>query len=297
MDGTVAHYRSGSAANRFGNHGMTVDGCAAHGNEEIFRSGKSRVADHPLHGVIDGAGDNGINEMRTEFSDRPHSSEDSTTFRLDLYVSVYDFLRLRLQHPLPGIDAHRELLPPLPGNEQRLRTPPDDARKSAVLVPLLPVAEDLSVLFTVRSQHVGSHQGQISFPGGRIEDGESYQQAALRELEEETGVVAAGVQVLGQLSPIYIPPSHSLVVPVVGMIEPPRQYQPSAREVTEIFDIPLSTFLDSSTLRLAPRSMGDLTIKVPQWHVHPTVPLWGATAMILNELLWLVREFQDSSER
>lgn len=207
-------------------------------------------------------------------------------------MPVHDYLRLRLQKPLPGLQAHRELLPPLPGNEQRLRTPPDDARQSAVLVPLLPSADELSVLFTLRSQHVGSHQGQISFPGGRIEQGESYQQAALREFEEETGIAAVDVLVLGQLSPIYIPPSHSLVVPVVGIVERPHHYQPSAHEVAEIFDIPLSKFLDSSTLRLAPRSVGDLTIKVPQWHVHPTVPLWGATAMILNELLWLVREFE-----
>jgi 8-oxo-dGTP pyrophosphatase MutT (NUDIX family) len=136
-----------------------------------------------------------------------------------------------------------------------------------------------------------SHRGQISFPGGRIDDGESEEDAALRELHEETGVDGKDVIVLGRMSDIYIPPSNSVVTPFLSIVQRPNSYRISEAEVQEIFDIPLMRFLDSSIRRSMKREMFETVVDVPYWHVHPDVPLWGATAMILNELVWLTKEY------
>ena len=203
---------------------------------------------------------------------------------------------MRLSEPLPGSDAHRELIPQFPGSLARLKGAPPDAKRSAVVVPLLLRMHTLpSVLFTLRSEGLRSHRGQISFPGGRIDDGETAQEAALRELTEETGVDAGSVVVLGALSEIYIPPSNAAVTPFVAMLQSPEHYTISEAEVTEIFDVPLMNFTDGAALRSAPRMIDGSHVDVPQWHVHPKVPLWGATAMILNELVWLTRDYLERS--
>ena len=207
-----------------------------------------------------------------------------------------DFLRHRLTQPLPGIDAHRELIPDIPDKESRLHPPPEGARQSAVLVPLITRPHTFpDVLFTLRSENLRSHRGQISFPGGRVDEGEEPIQAALRELFEETGVPIKAVQVLGTLTPIYIPPSNSSVIPVVGIIERPNDYTISEAEVREIFDVPLLTFMNPESMLIEPRAMYGTTVDVPHWRVHPDVMLWGATAMILNELVWISRDFVSNA--
>jgi 8-oxo-dGTP pyrophosphatase MutT (NUDIX family) len=207
-------------------------------------------------------------------------------------VELEDFLRGRLEQPLPGAAAHGELVPELPAARMRLKGAPPDARRSAVIVPLMPRPHALpDVLFTLRSESMRSHRGQISFPGGRIDDGESEEDAALRELHEETGVDGKDVIVLGRMSDIYIPPSNSVVTPFLSIVQRPNSYRISEAEVQEIFDIPLMRFLDSSIRRSMKREMFETVVDVPYWHVHPDVPLWGATAMILNELVWLTKEY------
>lgn len=203
-----------------------------------------------------------------------------------------DYLRQRLAQPLPGIDAHRELIPDIPDKESRLLPAPEGAKQSAVLVPLITRPHTFpDVLFTLRSENLRSHRGQISFPGGRVDEGEEPIQAALRELFEETGVLQSAVQVLGTLTPVYIPPSNSAVIPVVGIIQRPEDYTISEAEVREIFDVPLLTFMNPESLLSEPKAMYGTTVNVPHWRIHPDVMLWGATAMILNELVWITRDF------
>ncbi|RPI68420.1 MAG: CoA pyrophosphatase, partial [Ignavibacteriae bacterium] len=104
------------------------------------------------------------------------------------------------------------MVPYAPDVELRLKNPPATARKSAVLVPLLIREGGLpDVMFTLRSDTLRSHSGQISFPGGRMDEGEDAVTAALREMQEETGVEPESVMVLGALSDLYIPPSNSAV--------------------------------------------------------------------------------------
>ena len=207
-------------------------------------------------------------------------------------MELEDYLRDRLQRDLPGPKAHLEMIPDYPNAEQRVKGAPSTAKRSAVLLPLLTRAHTFpDVLFTLRSDNLSTHRGQISFPGGRLDEGESAKEAALREMHEETGVEPHDVIVLGQLSDLYIPPSNSAVTPFVGLVRRPSEYMISEAEVTEIFDVPLTRFVDKDNIQTMKRKIFDYDADVPYWHVHSEVPLWGATAMMLNELMWIVREF------
>lgn len=207
-------------------------------------------------------------------------------------MSLTDYLRDRLSGPLPGLEAHRTFVPNIPDAIRRLLPPPPDAKRSAVVVPI--VIEDPSdphVVFTVRSENLRSHKGQISFPGGRLEEGEDAVVGGLRELREEIGVRPQDVTIVGQLSPLYIPPSNSAVTPFVGILSRSGPWVISEDEVAEIIEVPLAQFLPPDTVRSTSRNLYGKPVDVPQWDIHPTIPLWGATAMILNELVWLVRDY------
>jgi 8-oxo-dGTP pyrophosphatase MutT (NUDIX family) len=210
-------------------------------------------------------------------------------------MHLIDRVASRLSGPLPGVQAHRQFVPAdMPGAADRLQQAPEGARRSAVLVPLLLRADDdVDVLFTLRTSTMRSHRGQISFPGGRVDDGEDAITAALREMYEETGVEAHDVTVLGSLSSIWVPPSNSAITPIVGLVRPPERYVPSEAEVEEIFTVPLSTLMDDASIHVEPWVLYERTVNVRHWRVHPRVPLWGATAMILNELLMLLSTESD----
>ena len=207
-------------------------------------------------------------------------------------MELFDFLAHRLQQPLPGIDAHRLFFPDELASISRIAEPPTDARKSAVLVPLIRTdAMWPLVLFTVRSERLTHHTGQISFPGGRLDPHEGPREAAIREFNEEVGIPSSAVEILGELSPIYIPPSNSAVTPIVGVIDRASHWPINEAEVQEVIEVPLSHFLDPSSRSMATRDVFRRQMEVPFWNIHPQTPLWGATAMILSELVAVTREF------
>ncbi len=209
-------------------------------------------------------------------------------------MDLIDFLNERLQKPLPGLEAHRVFIPDIPDAARRLLPPPAGARQSAVVVPIvLRENREPHIVFTVRSENLRSHKGQISFPGGRLDEGEDAVSAALRELHEEIGVDPRDVIILGGLSPLYIPPSNSAVTPIVAVLRTSGPWIISENEVTEVFEVPFSIFLAPNSIRSEMRMLYGVNVDVPQWDIHPTIPLWGATAMILNELLWLINEYQS----
>lgn len=122
-------------------------------------------------------------------------------------------------------------------------------RPAAVLVPLLARAEGPTLLFTRRTETVRHHKGEISFPGGGMEPGEDAVRAALREAEEEIGLVPERVEVVGLLDDV---PSIAgyVVTPVVAAVrQPPEAFQPAALEVSEPFEVPLARLLDPSIRR------------------------------------------------
>lgn len=142
-------------------------------------------------------------------------------------------------------------------------------------------AEPAGVILTVRREGMRTHAGQIAFPGGRIDPGESAIEAALREAHEELGLDPAGVEVLGTLAP-YRTVTDYIVTPVVGMIEPGPILSPHEPEVADWFEAPLDHVLDPANhLRRTALFRGrDRHYYEIGWNGHR---IWGATAaMIVN---------------
>ena len=195
-------------------------------------------------------------------------------------------LRSAYRAPLPGADAHRLLAPePRPG--WRPGEVPDHATPAAALVLLYPLDDAPHVLLTVRSGRLGKHAGQVSFPGGLVDAGESVREAALREAFEEVGLDPAAVRVAGALSPLYITVSNFAIHPVVGIAEATPSLRPSAAEVARLLPAPVADLADPGNLRRGTRWRGDLPCDVPYFEVR-NERIWGATAMVLAELLMML---------
>jgi len=120
-----------------------------------------------------------------------------------------------------------------------------ELRHAAVLVPMVNRADGPTVLLTQRTDHLSNHAGQVSFPGGHIEDDDaSPEDAALRETEEEVGLDRKHVTIIGRLSN-YVTRTGFLITPIVGIVEPPFDTTPDPHEVAEVFEVPLSFLLDN----------------------------------------------------
>lgn len=153
---------------------------------------------------------------------------------------------------------------------------------AAVLVPLV-LRDDLSVLLTRRADHLHHHPGQISFPGGRVEEGDASPVAtALRETYEEIGLDAAHVELLGAL-PDYVTGTGFRVTPVVGLVSTPFELALDAFEVAEAFEVPLSHFLDPTNHQ---RHSLQVEGRTRHFHAMPygDYYIWGATAGMLMSL-------------
>ena len=160
---------------------------------------------------------------------------------------------------------------------------------SAVLVPVIEKPSGLEILFTLRRSDLGSHPGQVSFPGGRVDPGDRDSwDTALRECEEEIGVDRLNVRRLGRLSDFPVI-TNFLITPWVAQISATGSYRPSQHEVAEIFTVPLDTLRDRSLRRTALFSRFNKEERVHFFHGGPHV-IWGATASILAELLQVLED-------
>ena len=154
---------------------------------------------------------------------------------------------------------------------------------AAVLVPLINRPTGVTVMLTQRTAHLNDHAGQISFPGGRVEEGDPSRAAtALREAEEETGLSREAVQIIGRL-PDYDIPTGFRVTPVVGWIEPPVSLHPDPFEVAELFEVPLTHFLDPTNHQ---RHSDEVNGRHRNFYAMPYQQrhIWGATAGMLFSL-------------
>lgn len=181
---------------------------------------------------------------------------------------------------------------PLVGNEPyRPFEPSDTASKSAVLLLLVGDSFDnLKILFTLRSSKLPLHSNQISFPGGHCERDEDIRFTALRETFEEIGLNSKDIKILGELSKLYVPPSDTIISPVVGYLSSLKELKVNKVEVEEVFLVDLRYFFDETKREEEIWEHKSMQIKVSLWRVHPKVPLWGATAMILSEFIDIAKE-------
>jgi 8-oxo-dGTP pyrophosphatase MutT (NUDIX family) len=177
---------------------------------------------------------------------------------------------------------------PRPGTE-RILDPMLNCRRAGVLALFYPCGADLCLVLTRRTEAVDNHRGQISLPGGSMDPGEDAAAAALREAWEELAVDPAPLEVLGELSPLYIPPSGFCIYPVVAYAAGRPDFEPNPGEVAEVLEVSLAHLLDPATRDEEIWPIRGVDVRVPFYQVgHHKV--WGATAMVLCELLTLIQE-------
>jgi 8-oxo-dGTP pyrophosphatase MutT (NUDIX family) len=195
-------------------------------------------------------------------------------------------LRDGLARPRNPRDAWREFEPSL-AYGRHAGPPFASARPAAVTILSYPVDDASHLVLTRRHEQLRSHAGQISFPGGAIDAGETPAAAALRELEEELGVPFPGLEVAGQLSPIYIFNSNFVVTPVVVLSAETPKFTIHDAEVAELLQTPLADLLSPSARGMHLVHRGRATIEAPHL-IFGGHQIWGATCMILAEFLSLI---------
>ena len=194
-------------------------------------------------------------------------------------------LERRLKDRLPGDAAHARFSPRPPRGGSFARTVPPDARQAAALILLYPTGgSDYSLPLTVRNADLPDHAGQISLPGGRIDVGETAEAAALREAAEEIGVDPSHVRILGALTPLYVFVSRFVVTSFVGVVDARPNFQLAAREVAELLEVPLSDLRDPSRIQWGTKTREGYVVDFPYIQIGDH-QLWGATAMMLGELV------------
>lgn len=190
--------------------------------------------------------------------------------------------------PLPGWPAQVRFEPEL-AYGRHAGPAPDSAREAAVVILIYPGADGVCIPLTARPSHLTRHAGQVSLPGGMREPGETSDEAALRELEEELGVRAQNVRLLGQLTELYLFVTDSRVVPWVAWAEERPHFRVDAHEVEELFEAPLTHLADPANHTLVWREHRRLRFRAPAIRCGNQL-IWGATSMILSELLALADE-------
>jgi 8-oxo-dGTP pyrophosphatase MutT (NUDIX family) len=198
---------------------------------------------------------------------------------------IYSKERIERALTLTDIDtaAAQEKMTPRPRGVR----PPEltgRPRQGGVLVILYEKNGATHLVLTRRRDDLNSHAGQISFPGGRREDGEPLQMTALREAQEEVGVNPAALDVLGRLTPLYIPPTDYEVHPYVAWHDGVPFFVPQLHEVAEIIEVRLDFLLDPANRFEEPWELRGFVVQVPYYLVREH-KVWGATAMMLSEFL------------
>jgi 8-oxo-dGTP pyrophosphatase MutT (NUDIX family) len=161
--------------------------------------------------------------------------------------------------------------------------------RAAVLIPLFKKNGDYHVLLTRRTEHVGTHKGQISFPGGRQDQGEELLSTALREANEEMGIQEKDVRILGELDDLCTVASDFCISPFVGLIPYPYPFKTNPREIAEIIEVPLSVLLDETKFRQELHQRNNQPVWIC-FYEHEDHTIWGATARILRQLVELLPE-------
>ena len=202
------------------------------------------------------------------------------------FDAVLHTLGAALARPLPG-PAAQAALAPTPHRSSPAEFPAPKVRHAAGLLLLFPIDSRAHVLLTVRAGTLGRHGGQVSFPGGVVEPGETPEAAALREAHEEVALSLAGVRVLGALTPLDIPISGFRLYPVIASHATRPTLTASHGEVARILEVAVDDLWNPAHLRPAAREHDGRPMVVPAFHVGGE-EIWGVTAMVLAEFLALL---------
>ena len=198
----------------------------------------------------------------------------------------------QLKEKLPGEEAQHKMSPKGRKTTSHYLSTNPNPKRSAVLILIYQHQSNPHIVFILRPSYEGTHSGQVAFPGGKVEEGDtSLQDAALRETEEEIGVNRNTVKLLGALTPLYIPVSNFLVHPFVGSVSAKPRFAPDPNEVEQIIEVSLSEITDDRLVKnktILIKSV-NLEIETPYFDLGGHT-VWGATAMILSELKEVLRK-------
>jgi len=213
------------------------------------------------------------------------------------FADVVRRLETGLRGELPGPDAQGRLAP-IPRRQWPAGFNPARIRHAAGLLLVFPKTineeparqkdpGEAHIVLTVRADSLGRHSGQVSLPGGVVEPGETFEQAALREAHEEIGLPLEPVRVLGALTSLDIPVSGFRLHPIVAVTMSRPTLSPSDAEVAHIFEVAVDQLLDPGHFVTAEREHDGFAVTIPVFHVGGQ-EIWGATAMVLAEFLALL---------
>ena len=206
----------------------------------------------------------------------------------------FEKLELRLRKPLPGLKVQKEMSAYPRGRTGINFKFDDDIRESRVLIVLFENDNEIYFPLIQRPLYTGGHSGQIGLPGGKVEDHDKDRiETALRETEEEIGVKAEDVKVLGKLTELYVQASHYNVMPVVGYLPYRPEYVPDPEEVSRVIEGKASDLVADKNRKVKELLIQEkYKIVAPYFDIETEI-VWGATAMILSEFSAILKEIID----
>lgn len=218
--------------------------------------------------------------MPTTYRTQTNNMIDTT------FQAFTEHLQRRLREPLPGERAHSKMASTA---RYRLGIKPNErTRRSAVLICFYPYQNSVFLPLILRPQYDGVHAGQMAFPGGRMERyDENLTRTALREAQEEVGIRVSDVKVLGLLTELFIPPSNFYVQPVVGVLPYRPDFYPDPHEVEAVVEVSMTTLLDETIVGDSQIDVRGVLVDAPFYQIQG-YRVWGATAMMISELLMVV---------
>lgn len=194
----------------------------------------------------------------------------------------------KLKLDLPGPRAHKKMF--IKTKIKRI----DDYSKSkiraaAVLILLYPHKKNWYFFLTRRSNSVGHHKGQISLPGGVVENNESYQYTSIRETHEEIGISMNEINIIGNLSSLHVPVSNFQIFPFIGYLDRKPDTTLNLNEVKEIFSVPINQLISDKSLKTKEKLFSNEFLTIPYFSLcNETV--WGATSAILSEFKSIIKD-------
>lgn len=195
--------------------------------------------------------------------------------------------------PLPAEASQFKMSPPFRLKLQELQKDKiNQAKKAGVMALFYPNVEmQTNLVLILRKTYKGVHSAQVGFPGGKLEAQDlSIQDAALRETYEEIGVSIQSINVLKEMTQVYIPPSNFFVQPYIGITKKTPRFIKQDDEVEDIIEVALNDFLDDTNIIIERVSTSyKVNVDVPAFKLNDHV-VWGATAMMLSEIKDLLKE-------